>query len=143
MSVKTVTITGSGVILTGPAHVVRITAVGPDGAIVNFYDSSTGKAFTMPALTLKNMGPFTDDQTVADCAGIDRDYHQVGVGYAADTSTIPGATTLPVSGSAPNGACALDVDMVVARGLFAEALLGGSASSSTVTVEYYPNISKP
>lgn len=149
MSTKTVAISGTGLALTGPAHVVRISAIGPDGAIVNFYDTAktTGKTQDQAALTLKNMGPWIPgvapapaSVTSPDCAEIPRQYAQVGVGYGADT-TIAAAVgaNLPIVFSVPNGTAALDVDVVVARGLYAE-VLGGAAQTTTLLIEYYPNI---
>lgn len=140
MSSLTKAINGTGLALTGPAHVVRISAIGPDGAIVNFFDSTSGKTQAQGALTLDNLGPKTDSHTTPDCAEIGRQYAQVGVGYAADTIIVANPTgPLPIAFSVPNGTAALDVDIVVARGLWAE-VLGGAAQTTTLLIEYYPNI---
>lgn len=142
---KTFTVPTGAILLSGPAHVVRISASGSTlGNSVALYDSTTGITQQQAALPphASYIQPATPVRSNAsdDCGGVHNTYDYYGVGPGVDTTIAAGTRNLPIVASVVGGTSGLDVDIVVARGLWA---VPAGTGTITLTIEYFPNIAKP
>ena len=135
-------------VLTGSYTVKRVSVTGTAGGTVSFYDAVASKTQNQPAVgtfqttktgfTRSNPPASPPGQTQIDCGGIARVYDYTGIGYDTPvTIAANAAKPLPAATAYPNGTNALDTNVVLTRGLLAEAV----GQAATLTIEYYPNLS--
>src|SRR4030095_3361755 len=146
LTTSSIAAAGTSQVLTGSYVIRRVTAVGTAGGTATFYDSIGGKTQNQPAGLRGQTAVSTFTRTNAawgnqvDCGGVNRIYDYAGVGFGTPVTVAANPTSpLPAMGSVTNGTTALDVNMVTTRGLWVEV----AGQATVLTIEYFPNISKP